>query len=70
MFAAVQLPTTFQREVIAVPGDAIQQVEGKNAVFARKAPTRCAAREVRLGKVFNGLREIVSGPRSPVPAVP
>jgi cobalt-zinc-cadmium efflux system membrane fusion protein len=61
MFATVQLPTTFQREVIAVPSDAVQQVEGKNVVFVRKAPTRFEAREVGLGKVVNGRREIVSG---------
>jgi cobalt-zinc-cadmium efflux system membrane fusion protein len=61
MFAPVQLPTTFDRDVVAVPADAIQQVEGKDVVFVRKAATRFEVREIRAGKLVNGLREIVSG---------
>lgn len=45
MFASVQLPTTFNRRALAVPAGAVQQVEGKDVIFVRKAPTQFEARE-------------------------
>ncbi len=69
MFAAVQLPTTFDREVIAMPADAIQQLDGGDFVFVRAAPTRFEARQVQPGRRVGTLREIVSGLREGEPVV-
>jgi cobalt-zinc-cadmium efflux system membrane fusion protein len=63
MFASVQLPTTFSRRALAVPAGAVQQVEGKDVIFVRKAATQFEAREVKTGKLINGLREITAGLR-------
>jgi cobalt-zinc-cadmium efflux system membrane fusion protein len=46
-----------------VPAGAVQQVEGKNVIFVRKAATQFEAREVKTGKLINGLREITAGLR-------
>ena len=63
MFAAVQLPTNFSRRAIAVPADAIQQLDGGAVVFVRQAQTQFEARRVRAGKTVNGLTEILDGIR-------
>jgi len=67
MFATVQLPTTFSRRALAVPTEAIQQVEGRNVVFVRLAPTRFQAREITAGKAVNGLTEVLHGLREGEP---
>ena len=61
MFATVDVPTTFSRSAIAVPARAIQHVEGKPAVFVRKADTKFELREVKTGNTVDGKVEIVSG---------
>ena len=67
MFATVQLPTTFSRRALAVPADAVQQVEGKDVVFVRRAPTQFEARQIKTGKLINSLLEITSGLREGEP---
>lgn len=61
MFASVKLPTNFSRSALAVPTDAIQQVNGKPVVFVRKAPAKFEVREVKTGATVDGLTEIVAG---------
>ena len=61
MFANIQLPTTFQRDAITVPADAVQQLDGKDVVFIRKAPNQFEARDVSVGRLVNETREILSG---------
>lgn len=67
MFASVQLPTTFSRRALAVPEGAIQRVEGQEVVFVRQAATQFEARQVKTGKLINGLMEITSGLREGEP---
>jgi len=68
MFATVQVPTTFSRQAIAVTAGAVQQLDGKNVLFIRRAPTQFEKREVGIGKLINGLMEITAGlqPNEPV----
>jgi cobalt-zinc-cadmium efflux system membrane fusion protein len=61
MFASVDVPTTFSRKAIAVPASAIQEMEGGNVVFVRKADERFEAREVKTGNTVEGQTEITSG---------
>jgi cobalt-zinc-cadmium efflux system membrane fusion protein len=67
MFASVQLPNTFSRRALAVPEGAIQRVEGQEVVFVRQAATQFEARQVKTGKLINGLMEITSGLREGEP---
>ena len=68
MFATVELPTTFRRRALAVPGPAVQQLDGKNVVFVRKDAVSFESRVVQIGKTVNGQTEITSGlqPGEPV----
>jgi cobalt-zinc-cadmium efflux system membrane fusion protein len=61
MFASVDVPTTFSRKAIAVPVSAIQQMEGKNVVFVRKADEKFEVREVKTGNTVEGQTEITAG---------
>lgn len=61
MFAAVQLPTDFQRQVVAAPVGAVQQVEGKNVVFVRKGAARFEMRAVETGRRVGDTVEIAKG---------
>lgn len=69
MFANVELPTTFSKQAITVPASALQQVEGKNAVFVRRSATEFEKREVERGATVNGMTEIVSGLQAGDPVV-
>jgi cobalt-zinc-cadmium efflux system membrane fusion protein len=61
MFAGVALPTTSQRSGLAVPTDAVQDVEGKKVIFIRRSPTQFEIRQVTLGRASDGMTEIASG---------
>jgi len=61
MFATVRLPTKFRKEGMAVPVDALQQIEGKDVVFVRTGPTTFEQKVVQVGKLVQGLAEITSG---------
>ncbi len=67
MFAAVQLPTTFSRQALAVPVGAIQQFDSKTVVFVRRGATLFEAREITAGTTVNGQVEILSGLRDGEP---
>lgn len=61
MFASVELPTATNRNVLAVPTEAIQQVEGKPTVFLRQDSTHFIARSIQLGTTVGGLTEVTGG---------
>ena len=69
MFATVQLPTTFNRQALAVPVGAIQQLDGKTVVFVRRAATQFETREIKPGKTVNGQVEVLAGLREGEPVV-
>jgi cobalt-zinc-cadmium efflux system membrane fusion protein len=61
MFATVRLPTTFSRAALAVPAEAIQQLEGKTVVFVQRGTTRFEARAIEAGRTVDGLVEVAGG---------
>jgi cobalt-zinc-cadmium efflux system membrane fusion protein len=61
MFASVHVPTKFNRTALAVPSEALQQVEQSTVVFVRQADTRFEVRRVQTGNTVAGMVEIVSG---------
>jgi len=61
MFATVNLPTKLNRQALAVPAEAVQQIEGKNVVFVQKEPTKFERRNVTAGDSVQGMTEIMSG---------
>ncbi len=69
MFATVELPTTFSRMALNVPASAIQQLDGRNVVFVRKAATTFEVRGVELGNQVREHVEITSGVRDGEPVV-
>jgi cobalt-zinc-cadmium efflux system membrane fusion protein len=62
MFASVELalPADVQ-PVLAVPEDALQDLDGKKVVFIAEHDAEFAARPVQAGRTANGMVEIVSG---------
>jgi cobalt-zinc-cadmium efflux system membrane fusion protein len=63
MFANVYLPTTFERNALAVPASAIQQVDGKSVVFIARAAEEFEVREVHTGRTVDDRVEIQAGLR-------
>ena len=61
MFANVDLPTRFSKQALAVPTDALQQIEGKTVVFVQKSSTKFDVRPVEKGQTVNSMTEIVHG---------
>ena len=61
MFATVRLPTKFKKEGMAIPADALQQIGGKDVVFVRTGPTTFEQKTVKVGKLVQGMAEIISG---------
>ena len=61
MFGAVRLPTQDPRVVPAVPETALQQVDGKNAVFVQIKAQEFQRREVELGHKADGWVEVTHG---------
>jgi len=61
MFAKVTLAAGDERDAIAVPLDAVQQIDGQSVVFIRQSPTRFARRNVQLGRRSGDLVEVLSG---------
>lgn len=61
MFASVELPTDVDKQAIAIPSGAIQQVDGKNVVFLRRGQTQFEKREIEAGTTIDGVTEIVRG---------
>jgi cobalt-zinc-cadmium efflux system membrane fusion protein len=62
MFATVELALAGDAlHILAVPEDALQELEGKKVVFVAENATEFAARPVQTGRSAGGLVEIVSG---------
>jgi cobalt-zinc-cadmium efflux system membrane fusion protein len=62
MFATVELALAADTPpVLAVPEDALQDLDGKKVVFVAENATEFAARSVQTGRSASGLVEIVSG---------
>ena len=61
MFATVLLGTTEERQALAVPADAVQQVDNQPVVFIRQSDTRFERRDVQVGRRSGQLVEILGG---------
>ena len=62
MFATVELAlATDAPPVLAVPEDALQDLDGKKVLFVAENETEFAARQVQPGRTAGGMVEIVSG---------
>jgi membrane fusion protein, heavy metal efflux system len=61
MFGNVRLPTQDPRIVPAIPETALQQVDGKNAVFVQTKAHEFQRREVELGHKADGWVEVTHG---------
>jgi cobalt-zinc-cadmium efflux system membrane fusion protein len=61
MFVTVDVPTIASRKALAVPADAVQQIEGKTVVFVRASEQKFRVREVKVGLVTAGRAEILGG---------
>lgn len=60
-FANVQLATAARRAALAVPAEAVQQVEGRSVVFVRRGAAEFVARPVETGTQTGNQVEITSG---------
>ena len=61
MFAKVVLGTAEERQALAVPSDAVQQVDNQSVVFTRQTATRFERRIVQIGRRSGDLVEILGG---------
>jgi cobalt-zinc-cadmium efflux system membrane fusion protein len=61
MFAKVLLGTTEEGQALAVPADAVQQVDNQPVVFVRQSETRFERRNVQVGRRSGELVEILGG---------
>lgn len=61
MFAKVVLGTAEERQALAVPSDAVQQVDNQSVVFTRQTATRFERHIVQIGRRSGGLVEILGG---------
>ena len=61
MFAKVTLGTADQRPALAVPADAVQQIDNQSVVFVRQNATRFERRNVQAGRRVGDIVEILSG---------
>jgi len=62
MFATVELALAADAPpVLAVPEDALQELDGKKVVFVAESDTEFAARQVQPGRTASGMVEVISG---------
>lgn len=61
MFAKVVLGTSEERQALAVPSDAVQQVDNQSVVFTRQTATRFERHIVQVGRRSGNLVEILGG---------
>jgi membrane fusion protein, heavy metal efflux system len=61
MLANAEIPVGSGSPVVAVPSDAVQQVNGQDVVFVRIAPDRFTVRAVRVGETADGKTPILQG---------
>ena len=61
MLAKAELPVGEKKASLLVPQDAVQQVNGQDAVFVRLTADRFAIRPIRAGDTARGMVEVLSG---------
>ncbi len=61
MFARISIPTRDQQQALAIPIDAVQQIDGQSAVFVRESATRFRRQNVQLGLQAGNLIEVKAG---------
>ena len=61
MLANAEISINSHKPAMLVASDAIQQINGQDAVFVRTAPDRFAVRAVRIGATVNGKTPILDG---------
>jgi cobalt-zinc-cadmium efflux system membrane fusion protein len=61
MLANAEIPTGPRKPVIQVPSDAVQQVNGQDAVFVRTGTDRFSVRFVRVGETGGGKTPVLEG---------
>ena len=61
MFARVSIPTKDQQQSLAIPIDAVQQIDGQSAVFIRESATRFRRQNIQLGLQAGNLIEVKAG---------
>lgn len=69
MFARVSLKTRGTRQALAVPADAVQQVDDQAVVFVRQTETRFVRQPVQVGARADDRVEIVNGIEAGQPVV-
>jgi len=61
MYASVRVPLGAAREVLVVPADAVQELDGERVVFVQEGSGRFARRRVVTGEEESGMLEVRSG---------
>lgn len=61
LLANAEIPVGQTASVLAVPSEAIQQINGQDVVFVRIAPDRFAVRPVRVGSTADGRIPVIEG---------
>jgi cobalt-zinc-cadmium efflux system membrane fusion protein len=61
MLAKAELPVDEKKTALLVPQDAIQQVNGQDAVFVRSSPDHFVMRPIQAGETAQGMVQILSG---------
>jgi membrane fusion protein, heavy metal efflux system len=61
MLADADIPMAQTKSVVAVPSDAVQQMNGQDIVFVRTGPDRFTVRPVRVGPTADGKTPVLEG---------
>ena len=61
MLGQAQIAATNSHQVLAVPADAIQQIQDQDVIFVRTRPDRFAMRPVRIGETLGNRVVILEG---------
>lgn len=61
MLANAEITTGSHKPTVLVVSDAVQQINGQDAVFVRAAADRFAVRAVRIGETVNGKTPVLEG---------
>ncbi len=61
MLAAAEIPVGRSKVALMIGSDAVQQINGQDAVFVRTAPDRFAVRPVMVGETSGGKTTILQG---------
>ncbi len=61
MLATAEIPSGATTSMLAVPSDAVQQINGQDVVFVRTAADRFTVRPVRVGPTTDGKTPVLEG---------